>query len=247
MSSLYQDSQDLELMFQTVRRNIKKIQSEKTAAKEIIEKYSEAFKISKEFKRKISIFKQVKFWEILMVNSNSSQNESLKHQSKLLQILLKNSENEQIPLWIHKLPPELMSLIPDKIWKDLASCLLEEIKKHILHYKIEPDSNLLKSVAFTQIYCFPHCFKAIDFLYKNEFIDSHSIRCVFENKEIQYLAKQCTHHYIASTSHRFPDDHVLDIDEHWFWPFGFKFHEGKFSMQIFLNISILKTKTNQLF
>ncbi|KAA1106448.1 hypothetical protein PGT21_035011 [Puccinia graminis f. sp. tritici] len=225
MSSLYQDSRDLEFMFQTVGRNIKKVQSEKLVEEQIIEKYSEAFKISKEFKRKISIFKKVKFWEILRVDSKSSPNELLTHQAKLLQILLTTSENEQIPLWLEMLPPELISLIPDKIWKDLASSFLDEIQKHILHYKIEPDSNLLKSVAFTQVYCFPHCFKFIDFLYKNEFIDSQAIRSIFQNRAIQCLAKKCTHHYVASTSHRFPDDHILDINEHWFWPFGFKFYE----------------------
>ncbi|KAA1075221.1 hypothetical protein PGT21_031483 [Puccinia graminis f. sp. tritici] len=74
LESLYGDSREVEAMFQDVEKLLTKIKSRTKTPNEIFDKYHDAFKKTEKFKEELSIYKQVKFWQI--INSHSKDTKS---------------------------------------------------------------------------------------------------------------------------------------------------------------------------
>ncbi|KAA1067462.1 hypothetical protein PGT21_006258 [Puccinia graminis f. sp. tritici] len=189
-----------------------------------------------EFKKKIEIFKKVKFWEL----GNFSSQYLNSTGTTILNLLLENQKDYSIPNWIQNLPPQILASIPKEIWKKYALVFVNQVQDYIK--QIEP--NYVKCSAAIQ-YLFPLLFKTIDFLYKQEFIDDKAIKFFFKDREILLkIAHPCTYDIFQKRySHMLRPTHpcsydpfrkhfshmmqsFIDIKENWFWPFGFKFYNA---------------------
>jgi hypothetical protein len=189
-----------------------------------------------EFKKKIEIFKKVKFWELGHFHPQSLDSNG----TNLLNLLLENPTDQAIPDGIQNLPPQMLASIPKEIWKQFAVSFVNETQDYIK----QMDPNFIEFGAAIQ-YVFPPLFKTIDFLYKQDFIDEKTIKSFLKDENIFLMTTMCTDDvFVKRYSHIFRPTHpatydlfpkklshmmqaFIDIEDNWFWPFGFKFYNGK--------------------
>ncbi|KAA1081342.1 hypothetical protein PGT21_034385 [Puccinia graminis f. sp. tritici] len=297
LASLYGDSREVEAMFEDVGDMLERLSSRKEHPNGLLKNYFDAFKLSQTFKQELSIYKQVKFWQIINSHSKISKSDntakkpvghvnpggkaSISQQIKkkiailqknrlknlnvessewqnenLVEIILENFRKDKSIVWLHKFPPEILSLIPEETWKMFAVNFVQKMTDHILDHRVNQESALhSEELIYVWTMCFPHLFKMIDFLYRNEFIDSKTIRGIFQHTEILDLANLFTKNKFENIMRWTPYckwSPLVDINAHWFWPFGFKFYDAfdqkeKLQMNLSGLISNIKDAGNELF
>jgi hypothetical protein len=277
LASLYEDSREVEAMWKDVDNNLEFLSSRREHPNDLLQNYYKAFKLSQTFKQELSIYKQVKFWQIInshakISKSNnkvpkpvsnpdgkasiaqqiknkiaSRQKDKLKNlnvessewqNANLVGIILDNFGKDKSIAWLHKFPPEILSLIPEETWKLFAVNFVQRMTNHIHDHKVNQESALHSEELLERwAMCFPHLFKMIDFLYRNDFIDFKTIRGIFQDTEILQLANLFTKNkseLIMRFTPYYTRSPLVDITAHWFWPFGFKFYDGKLLLEFIL-------------
>ncbi|KAA1081341.1 hypothetical protein PGT21_034369 [Puccinia graminis f. sp. tritici] len=76
LASLYGDSREVEAMFEDVSDMLEFLSSRKEHPNGLLKNYFDAFKLSQTFKQELSIYKQVKFWQIINSHSKISKSDN---------------------------------------------------------------------------------------------------------------------------------------------------------------------------
>ncbi|KAA1111596.1 hypothetical protein PGT21_005834 [Puccinia graminis f. sp. tritici] len=235
---LYRDSIDLEKIYlQTIESRSYGLHPVfvLNPASNLGTEHRKALEYADKSKRKMGLFKKLKFWEL----GNLSPQYLDSTGTNILDLLLENHQDESLPNWIDKLPPQILALTPQEVWKKFALSFLNQAQDYIKQI----DLNVIPCSSAID-YIFPPFFKTVDFMYKQEFVDDKAIKLFFKDREILYIAGVCTYdlfqkHYSHKLQPRHPCTYdpfrkkfshmmqaFIDIEENWFWPFGFKFYNA---------------------
>ncbi|KAA1111597.1 hypothetical protein PGT21_005881 [Puccinia graminis f. sp. tritici] len=195
---------------------------------------SRAYRNIIEFRKKIEIFKKVKFWELANLSLQSSDSNG----KNILNLLLKNQKDFSMPDWLQNLSPQMLASIPKETWREFALFYVNQAQDYL--EKLDTGCVRCTICSGPITYLFPLLFKTIDFLYKQDFIDDKVISSLFKDRDILVsIVYPCTHdifwkHYPPLPQARyqeyFPQGHMMqaliDIQQNWFLPFGFKFYHA---------------------